>query len=215
MRTRIQPIDIEVPESNPFKNDALERKEPVEILARLIRSVEGPGVFGVDADWGNGKTTFLRMLRVFLEKDSVPVVSFNAWETDYVSDPFTAIATELTDSLDKRTGEADAETRGMIEKGLESAKAVMKTRGPAMLRSLATEVPVAGKVLGEVVDGFADAHADLRVSGYREARKSVAGFRRTLEDVARSVSSDPGAPAIGRHGRRTRQVPSFIRGGVA
>ena len=196
LRARIQPSDIEVPKSNPFKNDALERKEPVEIFARLIRSVEGSGVFGIDAKWGNGKTTFLRMLRVFLEKDAVPVVSFNAWETDYVSDPFTAIATELIDSLDKRTGEADTETKGMIEKGLESAKVVMKTRGVAMLRSLATEVPVAGKVLGEVVDGFADSHADLRVSGYREARKSVTEFRHALEEVARSVSADSEHPLL-------------------
>ena len=196
MRTRIQPSDIDVPESNPFKNDALGRKESVEILARLMRLVEGPGVFGIDADWGNGKTTFLRMLRAFLENDSVPVVSFNAWETDYVSDPFTAIATELTDSLNKRAGEADTETKGVIEKGLESAKAVMKTRWPAMLRSLATEVPVAGKVLGEAVDGFADSHADLRVTGYREARKSVTGFRHALEEVARSVSADPEHPLL-------------------
>ena len=196
MRARIQPSDIEVPEGNPFEHDALERKESVEILARLIRSVEGSAVFGIDADWGNGKTTFLRMLRRFLENAGVPVVSFNAWETDYVSDPFTAIATELTDSLDERADEADTETRSTIKKGLERAKLVMKTRWPGMLRSLATEVPVAGKVLEEVVDGFADSHADLRVSGYRDARKSVTEFKRGLEEVADSVSADTEHPLL-------------------
>ena len=70
MKIRIQPRDIDVPEGDPFKNDTLNRKESVEILAKLITSVDGPGVFGIDADWGNGKTTFLRMLQGFLNKDS-------------------------------------------------------------------------------------------------------------------------------------------------
>ena len=196
MRARIKPSDIEVPKDDPFRHDALDRKESVEILARLIGSVDGAGVFGIDADWGNGKTTFLRMLHRFLENDDVPVVSFNAWESDYVSDPFTAIVTELTDSLDGRADESDTETRGRIGNGLERAKAVMKTRWPAMLRSLATEVPVAGEALGEMVDGFADSHVDQRVSGYREARKSVAEFRNALEEVARSVSEDREHPLL-------------------
>ena len=153
-------------------------------------------MFGIDAHRGNGKTTFLRMLRGFLEGAAVPVVSFNAWETDYVSDPITAIATELTDSLDKRADESDTEIRDKIEKGLERAKAVMKTRWPAMLRSLATEVPVAGKALGEMVAGFADSHVEHRVSGYRDARKSVAEFRSALQEVARSVSADPEHPLL-------------------
>ena len=196
MRTRIQPSEVTVPEDDPFRHDALGRQESVEILARLIRSVEGPGVFGVDADWGNGKTTFLRMLCGFLEKVAVPVVSFSAWECDYVSDPFTAIATELTDSLDRRADQSDTETRGKIGNGLERAKAVMKTRWPAMLRSLATEVPLAGKALGEMVAGFADSHVEHRVSGYRDARKSVAEFRSALQEVARAVSADPEHPLL-------------------
>ena len=63
LRTRIKPNDIEVPADNPFKHDTLDRRESVEILVRLIGSVEGPTVFAIDADWGNGKTTFLRMLQ--------------------------------------------------------------------------------------------------------------------------------------------------------
>ena len=99
VRIRVQPSDIQIPKDNPFEHDRLDRKETVEILAGLIGSVEGPCVLGIDADWGNGKTTFLRMLNQCLVNKGIPVVSFNAWESDYASDPFTAIATELTDVL--------------------------------------------------------------------------------------------------------------------
>ena len=196
MRARIKPYDIEVPEDNPFQHDSLDRKESVEILARLIDSVEGPGVFGIDADWGNGKTTFLRMLHRHLANEGVPAVRFNAWESDYVSDPFTAIATELTDGLGEYADESDDKTRDKIDTGLKRAKAVIKSRGPAILRSLVAEVPVAGKALEEIVDGFADSYVDDRVSAYREARKSVEEFMGALEDMARVVSGDREHPLL-------------------
>ena len=148
MRTRIKPRDIDVPHDDPFRHDALGRKESVEILVRLVRSVDGPGAFGVDADWGNGKTTFLRMLCRCLDKDGVAVVSFNAWKSDYVSDPFTAIATELTDNLAKRADSADAETRAKLAAGVERAKDVMKTRRPAILKALSLVCPWRAKRWG-------------------------------------------------------------------
>ena len=189
VRLRIKPYDIEVPEKCPFRYDSLDRKESVEILARLIDSVDGPGAFGIDADWGNGKTTFLRMLHQHLATNGVPVVRFNAWESDYVSDPFTAIATELTDVLRAKMDESDANTGARIDAGLKQAtKAVIKARWPAILRSLLAEVPVAGKALDEIVDGLADSFVDDRISAYRKARKSVKGFTHALEDMARVVS---------------------------
>ena len=195
MRVRIKPYDIDVPEDNPFQHDSLDRKESVKILARLIGSVDGPGVFGIEADWGNGKTTFLRMLHRHLANNGVPVVRFNAWESDYVSDPFTAIATELTDGLGAKADESDAGVK--IDTGLKQAtKAVIKARWPAILRSLLAEVPVAGKALEEIADGFADSFVDDRISAYREARKSVEEFTGALENMARVVSGGRERPLL-------------------
>ena len=190
MRTRIKPNDIDVPRDNPFQYDTLDRKESVKILARLIASMEGPAVLGIDADWGNGKTTFLRMLQRFLENGAVPVVSFNAWESDYVSDPFTAIATELTDRLGKRADATDQKARDRIEAGLQRAKAVIRARTPAIVQSLLAALPVVGKPLGEIVDGLRDSYVDERVSAYRDARKSVEEFKVALQDIADAVSAD-------------------------
>ena len=192
MGIRIKPLDIEVTQENPFEHDALGRKESVEILARLIRSVQGPGVFGIDADWGYGKTTFMRMLHQYLKNNNVPVVSFNAWESDYVSDPFTAIATELMDDLEKHAVETDAEEqKKKIQAALESAKAVMKTRWPSMMKALLKQVPVAGEALGEVASDFAGHYVDEKVSAYRDARKSVEEFRKALKAIAQGSSENP------------------------
>jgi len=196
VKIRIKPYDIEVPEENPFQHDALDRKEYVEILARLVKSVDGPGVFGIDGDWVHGKTTFLRVLQRYLANQDVPVVHFNAWETDYVSDPFTAIATELTDGLREKSAEIDGKAREAIDRGLQQAMAVMKARWPAMLRALASQVPMVGKELAEIVDGLADSFVGDRIAAYREAGKSVREFTGALEDMARNVSGDPEHPLL-------------------
>ena len=80
MRIRIQPRDLEVPEKTPFRHDLLNRRESVEILTQLVGTLDGPCVFAVDAAWGNGKTTFLRMWAQHLRNQEFPVVEFNAWE---------------------------------------------------------------------------------------------------------------------------------------
>ena len=79
---RIQPQDIEIPEQNPFEYDLLDRKEAVETLTRLVGAIEGPCVLAVDAPWGAGKTTFLKIWAQNLRNQHFSVVEFNAWKTD-------------------------------------------------------------------------------------------------------------------------------------
>ena len=103
MGIRIQPKEIEVPEDDPFKHDLLGREKPVEILTHLIGSVEGPCVLAIDAVWGTGKTTFIRMWSQYMQNKNFPVIEFNAWENDFAGDPFVALSAELTDGLNKYT----------------------------------------------------------------------------------------------------------------
>ena len=99
MRIQIQPVVVEVPEDDPFKHDLLYRKEPAEILTSLVGSVEGSCVMGIDAPWGAGKTTFLKMWAQHMRNNGFPVVEFNAWETDFSQDTFIALSSELQQSL--------------------------------------------------------------------------------------------------------------------
>ena len=54
---------------------------------------------GIDAPWGAGKTTFLKMWAQHMHNEGFPVVEFNAWETDFSQDPFIALAAELERGL--------------------------------------------------------------------------------------------------------------------
>lgn len=95
MTYRIDEIDI--PSDRPFENDQLGREGVVTFLAELIGRTGGPFVLAIDAPWGNGKTTLVRMLKAVLEQSDYKCVYFNAWQVDYVTDPLVALVSSLVE----------------------------------------------------------------------------------------------------------------------
>ena len=87
--------EIEIPPTNPFANDLLGNRRRAESLAEIIERAHTLATISLDADWGNGKTTFLNMLCQLLRNKGFEVVTFNAWETDFTESPFATLAAEI------------------------------------------------------------------------------------------------------------------------
>ena len=183
MAIRVQPLDIEVPEDDPFKNDLLGRQEAVETLTHLVGNFEGPCVLAVDAPWGDGKTTFLRIWAQHLRNEGFPVVEFNAWETDFSEDPFVTLSGELTEGLHTSAGESLGDR---IEAITNAAKDVLRRVAPGAIRLAVGTVPIVGAELGPALS----AYAEESLSQTREARESVREFRRVLQDAADALSKE-------------------------
>ena len=84
-RVCIQPPDLCIPEEDPFGFDRLGRKDAAEVLTRIVSWVEGPCVLALDAPWGYGKTTFLKLWEAWLRQEAqgFPIVAFfNAWRSN-------------------------------------------------------------------------------------------------------------------------------------
>lgn len=175
MGFRIQPLEIDVPKEDPFRNDLLERKEPAEILTHLVGSIEGPCVIAVDAAWGTGKTTFLRLWARHLFQEGFSVVEFNAWETDFSADPFLALSTELTENLD---ASKSPEMGKRIEHTKELAREVVRASLPGVV-SLVTSGVVDLKAVLETRDGMSE---------YQKARKVLNDFRESLQEMAKALA---------------------------
>lgn len=97
---KIATKEFEINRDNPFEGDLLNRKPHIERLARLIETAHGGFVLSIIAEWGYGKTTFVRMLQGLLEQKEYRTFYVNAWEYDYAADPFMAIVDEISTSLD-------------------------------------------------------------------------------------------------------------------
>lgn len=97
--------------------DLLDRRTQVEIVCGVLRSEAGPAVVTVDAPWGGGKTTFLRMCATELRgTDGVLVVEFNSWTQQYTKKPLVDLVGAISHQL--RTGEkggSDSDLRDQAE----------------------------------------------------------------------------------------------------
>ena len=178
MGIRIQPREIEVPEDDPFQNDLLTRKESAEVLTHLVGKIEGPCVLAVDAAWGTGKTTFLKIWAQHLRNQKFPVVEFNAWETDFSGDPFVALTTELTEGLRQY---------GKLAAKIEATKKVAEE---FVLRASLGAIRVASAGVVDLAPLMKE--KDDRLTAHKNAQELVGKFRTTLQDMAKELSSPAG-----------------------
>ena len=206
MGIRVRPVEIEIPKADPFKNDLLNRKEPAENLTRLIDGIEGPCVLAIDAAWGAGKTTFLKMWAQHLRNEQFTVVEFNAWETDHAGDPFVAIVAELTEGLREFADESLTEK---IRETAEAAKQVALRAIPGAIRILTAGVLDVQPLLEKEAGKLLASYAEDRLKKYTEAKDSIEGFRNKLQDMAKSLAVSKTHPLIVMVDELDRCRPSY------
>ena len=197
MGIRIKPRDIEVPKDDPFKYDLLGRREPAEVLTGLVVNLdESPCVLAVDAAWGAGKTTFLKMWTQHLRNKGFRVVEVNAWETDFSGDPFVALTTELTEGL-RQYGKLEAK----IEATRNVAEEFVLRAGLGAIRVASAGVVDLAPLMQEKED---------RLTAHKNAQKLVRKFRTTLQDmVAKLCEANGNRPLIVAIDELDRCRPSY------
>ena len=178
MGFQVQPRNVDVPESHPFDNDKLGRKEPAEILTRLVCSFDGPCVIAINAAWGKGKTTFLQMWSQHLRNEGCPVVDFNAWETDFSDDPLLA----LTDEMIEEIGSLQNSNAELLEDVKKTARRVLRRAAIELIQGVAASFigPGAGSSLGKLVESV----VEEQLSEYGRRKEAIVDFRNSLQKMA-------------------------------
>ena len=180
MGIRIQPREVKICKDDPFNNDLLDRKEKAEVLTSLVSNIDGPCTMAVDAAWGAGKTTFLKMWAQHLRNRGYPVVEFNAWETDSSGDPFLALTTEITQGLKEWP---DGKVIDRLHQTEFLARQVFRRVAPGAIRLAAGFIPVVGSEVGNALGSY----VGEAMSGYARERQSAAQYKASLQDLATTV----------------------------
>ena len=176
----IQPQPIKIPEDNPFQYDLLDRQEAVETLTRLVGSIKGPCVLAVDAPWGAGKTTFLKIWAQYLRNQQFPVVEFNAWQTDFSDDPFVALCAELTKGVSEEVGGGDA------DEFKKAAVEVIKHIGSNAVEKMTGGLVVPEKLSAKLKKKAVETATEERLANHQQAQAVIEEFKEKLEDLARA-----------------------------
>jgi hypothetical protein len=101
--------------SMTFENfDKLDRKPFADRLTKAISNfykfIDGAYVLSLNAKFGSGKTTFLKMWEHDLIQKDHKVIYLNAWETDFDEDPIIPLVACLLDALEDNSSKSKAET---------------------------------------------------------------------------------------------------------
>jgi KAP family P-loop domain len=121
------PVAIDEKEGFSPEKDIFGREAHGQRLTNLIAAVSDPLVIAVDAPWGSGKTTFLKMWAGDLRKRGFPVIYFDAFENDYAEDAFTALAGSMISLADEGRKADTPAAKRFLEKAVSTSKILLRS----------------------------------------------------------------------------------------
>ncbi len=188
MKISIQPRVIEANSSDPYKYDLLNRKSMADVLTNLVQFIDDSAVIAVDGEWGSGKTTFLRMWSQQLRKNGIPVVMFNAWETDFSSDPLIVLTSELLNGFQEYSSASTLKTlkeksKFLVEKLIVSNLTRLVRLSTGGLLEIDQELL---KQLGQANTAI----SSDRLRQYAEGLSAIKEFKSALENTVGCLSNN-------------------------
>lgn len=181
---------IQVGDGDGFSadKDIFSRKDFGERLANLVSSTNEELVVAIDAQWGEGKSTFIKMWKGYICNHREPTINsiyFDAFSNDYKKDPFIAISGEIYKLLKD-------ETKTKKDIFIKKASGVAKSIARGSLK-LGVRIGTSGVLDGSVVDSVkgdlssllsdqVDLLMEDRLKNAYSDEKVLASFREYLSD---------------------------------
>lgn len=171
------------------ETDIFGRKEIADGLSHLVATVTDPMVVAIDAQWGAGKTVFLKQWAGELRKAGFPVIYFDAFKSDYLEDPFAAIAAEILELVAERKMAATPAGKRFRAKALDASKIILRTTlragvKIATMNALDTEhLEEVGKVLGKELSDLEDRYLGEVITKQKENKATIEAFRDALSGL--------------------------------
>ncbi|MCL1622607.1 P-loop NTPase fold protein [Ralstonia pseudosolanacearum] len=191
------PISLSLPSDRwddleePFKGDILKRQLLAQQLTGYLGRLRDGAVIALDAPWGEGKSWFARHWAAQLRQDQYRVACIDAFENDYVEDPFVLLAAEVR--------RLSATNKELAERLGSQAIKLGKVVAPMLGK---VTVNLIGKAVGtddligewsEQVEKAAEKGADAaqawikrRIEQHDKDRDTVRAFRAELETFAKA-----------------------------
>jgi hypothetical protein len=177
---------------NPFDGDLLSRKGLAASLTLYIDRLKAGAVLAIDAEWGEGKTWLGRNWAAQLKNDGHKVVFIDAFEQDYIEDPFLLIASEIAETIEKDKTNAEL----FVQKASDvmtlllpiTTKTLINVVGQLVLNKadLADNYSkIAESILHKAAD-TATTSIENRIKHHAAEKKTISSFKSELESLANS-----------------------------
>ena len=176
----LRPKEIDISQAYPFGKDLLNRKQYADVLTQIVKNAEDGFTLSINADWGYGKTTFIKMWEKVLQNEGYQTIYFNAWETDFVADPMMALIDGLRNGF---------EAKDLPSEHLQKVKAFWKTA--SKLVQLVPQYRIIGEIAEALQEGIGDCTEDNdELQKCTSIKQLVYTFRKQLSDFAKTIDQE-------------------------
>ncbi|EOB3604621.1 KAP family P-loop NTPase fold protein [Vibrio vulnificus] len=196
MRLTVPEVKIGVDEGFSSEKDLFHRKQFGDRLYNLINNSSENLVLALDAQWGEGKSTFIKMWsgeNRCKQEPPLETIYFDAFENDYQKEPFLALASEIYELLEDKSENRKQEFK-------EKAAQVFKTFSRGVIKT-GIRIGTAGILDGGILDQaekdistLVSEQVDSIISSKFESSKAdklaLKNFKEFLSDVA--LNETPG-----------------------
>ncbi|HHQ6580441.1 TPA: KAP family P-loop NTPase fold protein [Serratia fonticola] len=175
------------------ESDIFSRKPLYEqILNIALNASDENLVLALDDKWGNGKTSFVKMMESEInikDSDKLDVIYFDAFASDYQSDPFISLSSKIYNMIEKE----EKYTNKLSELFLNVGKKVgasFLTNGVKYIISASTANIVSGTIIDKAGDIISDSLSTPledfiaeKIKSGDDEDKNIEFFKAALKDI--------------------------------
>jgi hypothetical protein len=181
---------IEIDENDIFKNDKLNRKDSIEDLSELIKSNIEPLVLSINASWGSGKTTFVRLWQTYLKKKcDVNSIYFSAWEDDFSKEPLISILGEMNSYIEKNF-KANTPISNGFNKAIKMSGKVLKRGLPAFIKGSTAGMLDIDSGYENAISAISEESVKTLIENYSEDKNVLIEFKKAIEKVLNEMDEE-------------------------
>ncbi len=211
-----------VGDSDGFTNDIFERKSFGDSLLGLIKHSDDGLVISLDSQWGEGKTTFIKMWQGALKEEKIANIYIDAFQNDYNNDAFITIASAIIAYTEKHCPAEKAEIKAEI---LDAAKKVgvkiLPIFGKIALKAVTavtlnvidkSDIEALKTIKDDVATGISDAAEKMieeRLNAQTKDIDLVETFKKKLGELAKKISEQGNGKLVIIIDELDRCRPSF------
>lgn len=198
-------------EQKEWVGDKLGRKKDADFLTNyLIGKFENSRkeesfVLNLNAEWGYGKTFFLKKWEEDLKSQGFPVIYYDAWRADFSSEPLLSFISEFYTQLLPFLGDVEkikSSLQGFFKAALTYRKPVLNSLIKRYVGSTpdeltekvelpeSSEEASGGDTGSQLVTSFVDNTIDKLLKDHEEKKHSIEVFKEKIEKVAKHIKEE-------------------------
>lgn len=181
--------------SNGFstQDDIFGRVKLHKFIMRVAKNAPDKSlVLALDDKWGNGKTSFVQMMQSEIKinhSDDFDVIYFDAFKSDYQSDPFVALTASIYSLINKDEGKLKSLSKELLDIGkklgaafaINGAKFAISTLSGGLLTG--TNLEKAGEVITDSISSSVEKYIEEKIKTSENELATIERFGEVLTEI--------------------------------